>query len=83
VIVDPKKLGLNSRLKIDKKEDSISIIIDRKSRIIMKDGIKIHNNVKIIKKHFDLPVQLITNAPVCSKTSKYLNSVGVYHKPLK
>ncbi len=83
MIIDPKTMGLNSRLKIDKKEDRVSIIIDRKSRIIMKDGVKIHNNAEIIKKHFDLPVQLITSAPVCSKTSKYLNSVGVHHKPLK
>jgi len=66
--------GLNSRTIIIKIEKNhIGIVKNRKSRIIMKDGNKILELAKqIIKISPDTKVSLITNAPVCSKTAKYL-----------
>ena len=40
--LDPKKYGLSTRVVlIENDQKEIIIVIDRKSRIIMKDGIKI------------------------------------------
>ena len=55
----------------DKK--NIAIVVDRKSRIIMKDGYKIVEAVKQIKNKTNSCVSLATTAPVCSKTIKFLN----------
>ena len=55
----------------DKK--SIAIVVDRKSRIIMKDGYKIAEAVKQIKNKTNSSVSLATTAPVCSKTTRFLN----------
>ncbi|MCK5673433.1 MAG: hypothetical protein KAH95_08645 [Spirochaetales bacterium] len=73
-ILEASEFGLNSKtilVKID--SNHIGIIKNRKSRIIMKDGTKILEAVEQIKKISpDTKVSLITNAPVCSKTTKYL-----------
>ena len=48
--VDPKKYNLSSRLNLEKdSENNYYIVINRKSRIIMKDGIKIKNQATQIK----------------------------------
>ena len=39
--LSPKDYGLNAKVRLIQSEDHIGIVIDRKSRIIMKDGIKI------------------------------------------
>ena len=72
--VDPKKYNLSSRLNLEKdSENNYHIVVNRKSRIIMKDGIKIKNQAKQIKS-FDssAKVKLKTSTPVCSKTKHYL-----------
>ena len=73
--LDPKAFNLSNRVNIqenDKKE--VFFIIERKSRIIMKDGIRIFNQTQKVKeKRPNVRFFLKTPAPVCSKTIKYLN----------
>ena len=48
--VDPRVFNLSNRLNIqenDKKD--VFFIVDRKSRIIMKDGIRIFNQIQKVK----------------------------------
>ena len=82
MLIEPKSIGIRSRIKILKKNNLIIMEIDRKSRIIMKDGEKIRSNVNIIKNNFNLPVELHTSAPVCSKTKTYLEEMDIRVKPL-
>ena len=82
MIIEPKSIGIKSRIKILKKDEMIIMEIDRKSRIIMKDGEKIISNANIIKNYFDLPVELHTSAPVCSKTRTYLKEMDIIVKSL-
>ena len=78
-ILEASEFGLSSRtilLRID--SNHIGIIKKRKSRIIMKDGNKILETAEQIRKISpDTKVSLITNAPVCSKTTKYLLENGI------
>ena len=72
--IDSKSVGAPTRSVIG--EDSsnhIYIIKNIKSRIIMKDGHKIVNTVKQIKNKTNSSVSLATTAPVCSKTTRFLN----------
>ena len=82
MIIEPKSIGITSRIKILKKDEMIIMEIDRKSRIIMKDGEKIISNANIIKNNFDLPMELHTSAPVCSKTKTYLEEMDIRVRPL-
>jgi len=77
--IDPKKYNLPHRVNIQiNKKNELFYIIDRKSRIIMKDGVKIFNHVQEIRKK-DLSIKIIlkTTAPVCSKTKIFLVEKGV------
>ena len=61
-----------------KASNHIAIVKNRKSRIIMKDGEKILESAKQIQSVSPkTKVSLITNAPVCSKTTKYLFENGI------
>ncbi len=63
--------------KRDDKKD-VFFIVDRKSRIIMKDGIRIFNQIQKVKeKRRNARFFLKTSAPVCSKTKKYLNQRNI------
>ncbi|UCD65388.1 MAG: hypothetical protein JSW69_04995 [Deltaproteobacteria bacterium] len=77
--VDPKSLGLHPRLlvaEIDK--NTLAIVINRKSRIIMADGKKILANITKIKKAKPGKKVIVkTTAPVCSKTLQYLGDQGI------
>jgi hypothetical protein len=72
--VDPKSLGLPPRTVLEKiAPNTLAIVINRKTRIIMADGKKIlarAAKIKVAKP--DWKVILKTNAPVCSKTLQYL-----------
>ena len=73
--VDPLdyNLPLRTKLLIDN-SGSFFIVVDRKSRVIMKDGHKIVNIAKHIKEvNQKANISLLTSAPVCSKTSKLLS----------
>lgn len=77
--IDPKKYGLPPRTELRQKgETGITLLINRKSRIIMKDGQNIFSKVeKIRQKDPKMSVELETTAPVCSKTEKFLQENGI------
>ena len=55
-------------------KNEIFFIIDRKSRVVMKDGIRVFDQTqKVKKRRLNSRFFLKTSAPVCSKTRKYLN----------
>ena len=80
-IIDPKRYNLSSRLNLQQnKLNEIFIIIDRKSRVVMKDAhriLEMVNRIQSIEK--DRYVSVLTSAPVCSKTRIFLsdNSISV------
>ena len=75
--IDPTIYNINPRTKLAKVNDSIAIVIDRKSRVIMKDGEKILDIARIIRKKTKSQIMLLTSAPVCSKTKIYLSNNNV------
>ena len=82
--IDPKKYNLTSRITLYKKMDDIFIIIDRKSRIIMKDGYRISEQVKsILSVDPGVRISVATSAPTCSKTKEFLREIGVEVLELK
>ena len=72
--IDPKTYNLSPRKKLlENNSGSLFILIDRKSRVVMKDGHKIIKIAKDIKKiNQNKKISLLTSAPVCSKTKKHL-----------
>ena len=76
--IDPKKYNLTSRTTLYKKMDDIFIIIDRKSRIIMKDGYRISEQAKSIwSVDPGICVRVATSAPMCTKTKECLQQVNI------
>ena len=79
--VNPKTYNLSSRIKLlQDSAGSLFIVIDRKSRIIMKDGIRVVKIVEHIKEvNQNKKISLLTSAPVCSKTKVLLlkNNISV------
>ena len=75
--IDPKKFNLSKKVVIEKTTSSLSIIINRKTRIIMKDGRRLLEQANQIKKVSNKPVSIITTAPVCSKTKAFLSNNNV------
>ncbi len=75
----PKLFGLPPRTVLEQiAEDTIAIVIDRKSRIIMADGKKILEKSQKIKEiQPSTTVVLKTTTPVCSKTMKFLEAEGI------
>ena len=72
--IDSKSVGAPPRSVIgEDKNNHLYIIKNIKSRIIMKDGHKIVEVVKQIKNKTTNNVSLATTAPVCSKTTRFLN----------
>ena len=82
--IDPTQYNLSS--KVDLRQDrsgDLLIIIDRKSRIIMKDGIRVLEMVKKINKIDPKKnISVRTSAPICSKTKKLLLENNITTKPL-
>ena len=75
--IDPKKFNLSKKVVIKKTTNSLSIIINRKTRIIMKDGRRLLEQANQIKKVSNKPVSIFTTAPVCSKTKAFLSNNNV------
>ena len=72
--INSKSVGAPTRSVIGQDNNNhLYIIKNIKSRIIMKDGHKIVESVKHIKNKTNSSVSLATTAPVCSKTTKFLN----------
>ena len=82
--IDPKRYNLSPRLNLQQNElNELFIIIDRKSRIIMKDGhriLEMVNRIQSIEK--DRHVSVLTSAPVCSKTKTFLSNHSIPVKNL-
>lgn len=77
--IDPKLFSIPPSTKLKQVDaDQFDIIIQRKSRIIMKDGGGILAKVDKIKHHIPkAKVNLKTSAPVCSKTKAFLKEHGI------
>ena len=76
--IDPKKYNLSNRTVLFKRNNEIIIVLDRKSRVIMKDGRRISDQSQSIQAlEPEVSVSYSTSAPVCSKTKAYLNKRGV------
>ena len=75
--LEPQSYGLSNRTNLVRIDNSIGIVIDRKSRIIMKDGHRIVKQAHAIQVKENKPVILITSAPVCSKTKQYLSANNI------
>ena len=78
--VNPKTYNLSPRTKLlQDSSGSLFIVIDRKSRIIMKDGsrvVKIAEHIKEVNKN-NKKISLLTSAPVCSKTKVMLSKNNI------
>ena len=82
--IDPQKYGLAKRVKLcNAGKEGVDIIIERKSRLIMKDGIKIIATANQIKDQKIKTASLKTSAPVCSKTKSLLIKNNIEVKVLK
>jgi hypothetical protein len=77
--VDPRSFGLPPRTVLEQVDpNTLAIVINRKSRIIMADGRKIlAKATKIKEAKPGCSVLLKTTAPVCSKTVQFLEEQGV------
>ena len=77
--LDPKSLGLRAKTTVEVIDGStLAIVIKRKSRIIMADGIKILaivTKIKSAKPGKD--VILKTTTPICSKTLQLFENKGL------
>ena len=76
--IDPIEYNLSPRTTLYKKMDIIFIIIDRKSRIIMKDGNRIFEQAKLIwSVEPSNRIRVATSAPPCTKTKEYLRQADI------
>ena len=75
-VVDPKLFGLHHATQLEQSgKKRFVIVINRKSRIIMKDGEKIVQKAdRIRKKVPGAAVSLRSSAPMCSKTKAMLQA---------
>ena len=77
--INPKLFSLPPSTKLKQVgSNQFDIIIQRKSRIIMKDGKGVVAKVDKIKHHVPkAKISLRTSAPVCSKTKVFLKERGI------
>ena len=77
--LDPKSLGLPARTTIEEiNKNTLALVIQRKSRIIMADGIKILSKAAEIKTaRPNMNVILKTTTPICSKTLQFFKNKGL------
>jgi len=77
--ISPKEYGLPARTVLEQLDnETIAIVVNRKSRIIMADGRKIQEKArKTTHIQPSARVVLKTTAPVCSKTAKFLEKEGI------
>ena len=81
--IDPKLYDLPPRTRLRKSEKGVFVVIDRKSRIVMKDGHRVYEIAKQIRT-FEVgkKISVLSNAPICSKTKKFLFQNGIAIKRL-
>jgi len=82
--IDPRKYNLSPRIRLQQNSiNDLFIVIDRKSRIIMKDGyriVEIVNSIQSAEKNS--AVSVLTSAPVCRKTRQFLSERKIEIKEL-
>ena len=82
--IDPRKYNLSPRIRLQQNSiNDLFIVIDRKSRIIMKDGyriVEIVNSIQSAEKNS--AVSVLTSALVCSKTRQFLSERKIEIKEL-
>ena len=77
-IIAPDLFNLPSRTIVEFNNGVYYLVINRKSRIIMKDADNICRKINAIKEYYPhSEVKLKTNAPVCSKTKAFLKAEGI------
>lgn len=83
--LNPGNYGLPSRTQLERLDEGhVAIRVDRKSRIIMKDGRAVLEKAERIREtNGALRVSLVTSAPVCGKTRAFLEEHGVAVLPLR
>ncbi|MFQ6613227.1 MAG: hypothetical protein ACE5D1_00140 [Fidelibacterota bacterium] len=71
---DPCQFGLPKRVRLKQSEtNEFALVIERKSRIIMRDGQRILHYAELIRNRNPVAhISLITTAPVCRKTTRLL-----------
>ena len=81
-ILNSKEYGLSTSTLVGKADnEQIFLIKDRKSRIIMKDGRQILDQIETIRINSQIKnIVLATNAPICGKTIRFFaeNKIEVY-----
>ena len=77
--IDPKIFGIHPSTKIvQKKKNEYEIIINRKTRVIMKDGKNILQKIaKIQEAQPGAKVSIRLSSPICSKTKAFLESKNI------
>jgi hypothetical protein len=77
--INPEIYGLTTRDRIIKiGENHLAIVIDRKSRIVMKDGRRVWEKAEKIRRQSPgVRLSLQTSAPVCGKTRMFLQERGI------
>ena len=84
--VDPKQFGLPARTILMKTgKNTFEIVLERKSRLVMKDAHQILLKVKSIRELAPgAKVDLRISGPVCSKTVRFLteNDVDIVRSPV-
>ena len=77
--VAPTHYNLSARTKLLMDEKgTLFILVDRKSRVVMKDGHRIVSIAERIKEvNQNKNISLLTSAPVCSKTEVFLNKNNI------
>ena len=84
VNIDPKKYGLHPRVKLKGSGKEIFILIERKSRVIMKDGNRILQMAEKIKQASPTKkISVLSTAPVCRKTEQLLLKNNITVKKTK
>jgi hypothetical protein len=77
--LDPKSLGLPAKTIVEEvNKETLALVIKRKSRIIMADGIEILSKTTQIKDAKpNMVIILKTTTPVCSKTLQLFENNGL------
>lgn len=81
---DPKQFGLTASTRLYRNDrGDVVILIDRKSRIVMKDGERILEKANRIQSfQGNARVKVETTAPVCSKTRAFLAKHDIAIEPV-
>jgi len=77
--LNPQKFGFSpATIVLSLPDGRICLVIDRKSRIIGKDGVKIAEKAHILRHTYpQAEICFATSAPICSTTKNYLEEKGI------